>query len=674
MVDGWIFVASRSLSGLAEARSARGPVFDSFDELHVIIIERCGPEVGAVFARPVLTRGNGAAPTTVSWYASGRGQIVRWSDLDMDAQARAYAELGGLLERLRPLTEDPAIGDELRRWLNLPALADCIFLIGGHPVLINWGLLPASMVDNVSERQRLFREGLGRFAPWSDMPPFHAADTARAADPDRSRRAVNFSRAAPATVPVNAAVGAAPPNGVNPAARSTGPITETVVVEEVVVGRPWLAPAVAAGIAALILLLLLIPGVLIYQGGGPAISAASEQAAIDVLRTRIADLQGALNRGMCEPGTLDAAPQSLLPAAAATPRFAPDTSRPPYGDVTAPTALAPPPSNVAPPPAPAGAPQGASSPQDLVEYLDVATVLVLARSADGLATGTGFFINGTDVVTNHHVVEGASAFFVVSKSLGHPVVATLVAQTTSSVPGESDFAVLRRSEGENAGFLKLANDVPRASNVLAFGFPAFVMESDAEFQCLMATGEQADADCVPLGSVTMGVVTAIQRSETGASLVLHSATISEGNSGGPLVDYCGRAVGVNTFGRRDIERVQQLNFAQHASGLEEFLTANGIPYQLDTGGCQLVPESQAAPPVTTPEVSAETAAGAEVGSSAEAPASTEADARSAEPSAADPAEVGILSEQPSLGLDVDGPADVQRTEVSGAADLSIPSP
>jgi S1-C subfamily serine protease len=66
---------------------------------------------------------------------------------------------------------------------------------------------------------------------------------------------------------------------------------------------------------------------------------------------------------------------------------------------------------------------------------------------------------------------------------------------------------------------------------------------------------------------------------------VHGATISSGNSGGPLVDLCGRLVGVNTFGRIDTENALRLNFALRALGLKGFLTEQHIAFKSDDARC-----------------------------------------------------------------------------------------
>jgi S1-C subfamily serine protease len=50
--------------------------------------------------------------------------------------------------------------------------------------------------------------------------------------------------------------------------------------------------------------------------------------------------------------------------------------------------------------------------------------------------------------------------------------------------------------------------------------------------------------------------------------------MSQGNSGGPLVDMCGRVIGVNTFVRQG--NLRNLNFALSTDGLIRFLAGTGV--------------------------------------------------------------------------------------------------
>ena len=86
----------------------------------------------------------------------------------------------------------------------------------------------------------------------------------------------------------------------------------------------------------------------------------------------------------------------------------------------------------------------------------------------------------------------------------------------------------------------------------------------------------------PRRSVTTfpGFITLIQDGDGALPRIVHSATIGHGNSGGPLLDLCGRALGVNTLkntGDADIGYV--VSNALASKGLMTFLDANNIAYQ-----------------------------------------------------------------------------------------------
>ncbi|KMO27839.1 protease/peptidase, partial [Methylobacterium tarhaniae] len=135
----------------------------------------------------------------------------------------------------------------------------------------------------------------------------------------------------------------------------------------------------------------------------------------------------------------------------------------------------------------------------------------------------------------------------------------------------------------------------------------------------------ASRDLVPV--LQTGVVNHLQRyDEADVTLVLHGAEIAPGNSGGPLVDYCGRVVGVNTFGRTDDRLPVTARYALGADGLAAFLAASGVAAALDSRACDL----QAAPRPTV--------AAAEVEPAAPAPArSAPRSGRDARPAAPAPA-------------------------------------
>ena len=67
-------------------------------------------------------------------------------------------------------------------------------------------------------------------------------------------------------------------------------------------------------------------------------------------------------------------------------------------------------------------------------------------------------------------------------------------------------------------------------------------------------------------------------------MVPHDLTIAPSDCGGPLVDLCGRVVGVNTFVQGD-QTAAHINYALSSGDLLGFLKANGVQPQASGGAC-----------------------------------------------------------------------------------------
>ncbi len=171
------------------------------------------------------------------------------------------------------------------------------------------------------------------------------------------------------------------------------------------------------------------------------------------------------------------------------------------------------------------APDAGTLQQDFESVVQtVSPSVVLIETDQGLGSGVVLDDNG-DVVTNAHVVEGASDFRVVTDT-GQRLKATLV----GAFPTD-DIAVVKASDGS----LK----------------PATFANSDQ-----LRVGQIVLAIGNPLGlqsSVTDGIVSAVGRTvneDNGVALpgvIQTSAAINPGNSGGALVDLSGAVVGIPTL-------------------------------------------------------------------------------------------------------------------------------
>lgn len=171
-------------------------------------------------------------------------------------------------------------------------------------------------------------------------------------------------------------------------------------------------------------------------------------------------------------------------------------------------------------------------------------------------SGSGIIIS-TDgyIVTNHHVIDGASEISVILNT-GDECVAKLV-----GADSKSDLAVLKIEKS---------------------GLPAATLGNSDELQ----VGELAVAIGNPLGqelagSVTAGVISALNRKMTvdnkDYNLVQTDAAINPGNSGGALVNKYGEVIGINTIKLSSTE-VEGIGFAiaiTEAKPIIDDLMSNG---------------------------------------------------------------------------------------------------
>lgn len=207
-----------------------------------------------------------------------------------------------------------------------------------------------------------------------------------------------------------------------------------------------------------------------------------------------------------------------------------------------------------------------------VENIEKACVFLV--STDGkthISTGSGFFVAPGYVVTNRHVVEkGAGKAFVTSRSMGHPAMAKVVAISRGK---NEDYALLAVDMPENSAttVLPFARNVEKTEKVGAWGYPDIVGKADPAYARLLAG---KDFSAVPELSYTEGVVSAVLPRTP--QIIVHTAPISPGNSGGPLVNEAGEVVGINTMITLDETSYRQASLALAAADLIRFLTAQGL--------------------------------------------------------------------------------------------------
>jgi hypothetical protein len=135
-----------------------------------------------------------------------------------------------------------------------------------------------------------------------------------------------------------------------------------------------------------------------------------------------------------------------------------------------------------------------------------------------------------------------------------------------SVP---DLTILKvNSQNSNFPGLKLAdyNTISTSQEIVAIGFPGA-----AHNQSLFSSNASN------ISTVTKGTISAIKPNTTNSfKLIQIDASISHGNSGGPILNSIGEVVGVSTYGVNSKEQSADFNAGVSVEEVEKFLKANNI--------------------------------------------------------------------------------------------------
>jgi len=170
----------------------------------------------------------------------------------------------------------------------------------------------------------------------------------------------------------------------------------------------------------------------------------------------------------------------------------------------------------------------------------VCEIRVYSSSGNEISLGTGFaFESGGSIVTNYHVIHGGYSAKAIFDGRSYDIESVL------AYDRDIDIAVLKISSAEITPLSVCKSDHPVGMNVYAFG----------SSQGLTAT-------------FSNGIITFDKRMDGGVEYIQHSAAVSSGNSGGPLINEYGEVIGINTFA---IEDSQNLNFAVSVKELGELV-------------------------------------------------------------------------------------------------------
>ncbi|MGZ8348995.1 MAG: trypsin-like peptidase domain-containing protein [Allosphingosinicella sp.] len=193
--------------------------------------------------------------------------------------------------------------------------------------------------------------------------------------------------------------------------------------------------------------------------------------------------------------------------------------------------------------------------------------------------GSGFAVAPNRIVTNAHVVQLAA-----QDPKGDIVTVGVVPSEGSqayrarvvAVDPPRDLALLELEQGVLVPLTLFTGPLEDGSAVAALGYPGNVD---------LATARSADDYITPLPPTRSAGIFSNVRPINGITTLLHTANIARGHSGGPLLDPCGRVLGVNTLITRNQDGDAPFGFAVANRELTAFLRQARQPFPSTAAAC-----------------------------------------------------------------------------------------
>lgn len=198
--------------------------------------------------------------------------------------------------------------------------------------------------------------------------------------------------------------------------------------------------------------------------------------------------------------------------------------------------------------------------------------------------GSGFAVAPNRIVTNAHVVRLAAQY---PKMTAVGVVPSEGAQsyraTIVAIDPRRDLALLEMEEGSVPPVPLYVGPLEDGAPVTALGYPGNVD---------LATAQGMEDYITPLPPTRSVGIFSNARPIGGVTTLLHTAAIARGHSGGPLLDPCGRVLGVNTLITRNDEGDSPFFFAVGNQELAAFLREAGQQFRTVASECVSMSERE----------------------------------------------------------------------------------
>ncbi len=196
--------------------------------------------------------------------------------------------------------------------------------------------------------------------------------------------------------------------------------------------------------------------------------------------------------------------------------------------------------------------------------------------------GSGVVVAPDKIITNAHVVEESlyndtMTFQIIPSQGRESYMATVIKWSP-----DNDLALLQLEPGAKLIPASLYNGaVVDGTDTFAIGYPASV---DIAMQYNDDDMLKPQSPIKTRGTISAG------RSSKSFDTVLHTAPIGPGNSGGPILDACGRVIGINSFGSTSENGGANFYFAISLKEVAAFLRAQKVTFNPAVEPCRSVAE------------------------------------------------------------------------------------
>ncbi|MEI9927143.1 MAG: serine protease [Sphingomonas sp.] len=215
----------------------------------------------------------------------------------------------------------------------------------------------------------------------------------------------------------------------------------------------------------------------------------------------------------------------------------------------------------------------------------IVTIAVVGDEVVGFGHGSGFAVAPNRVVTNWHVVDLANRY------PDNVVIGVVPSEGDRSYQGhliavdqQRDLALIEFTGVRLSPLTLFSGTVQDGDSLVALGYPGNVD---------LATARSAADFITPQSPVRSQGGFAGMRKLSGIDVLLHTAGIARGNSGGPLLDRCGRVLGVNSAETNNESGDSSFAFAIAGNELRAFLDKAKQHYTAIALPCTSIEEQMA---------------------------------------------------------------------------------